>query len=57
MKTAGEQYNFPKLAETMKVIAKEGVDAFYNGSLTSKLLEDLKEVNGIITKEDLANYT
>ncbi|CAI6343242.1 unnamed protein product [Macrosiphum euphorbiae] len=57
VKTAGEQYNFPKLAETMKIIAKEGVDAIYNGSLTSKLLEDLKEVNGIITKEDLADYT
>jgi gamma-glutamyltranspeptidase / glutathione hydrolase / leukotriene-C4 hydrolase len=57
VKTAGEQYKLPKLAETMKIIAKEGVDAIYNGSLTSKLLEDLKEVNGIITKEDLANYT
>jgi len=56
VKIAGEQYTFPKLAETMKIIAKEGVDAIYNGSLTSKLLEDLKEVNGIITREDLANY-
>ncbi|XP_026813149.1 glutathione hydrolase 1 proenzyme-like isoform X1 [Rhopalosiphum maidis] len=57
VKTAGEQYKLPKLAETMKIIAKEGVKAIYNGSLTPKLLEDLKEVNGIITKEDLANYT
>ncbi|XP_025200748.1 glutathione hydrolase 1 proenzyme-like isoform X1 [Melanaphis sacchari] len=57
VKTAGEQYKLPKLAETMKIIAKDGVNAIYNGSLTPKLLEDLKEMNGIITKEDLANYT
>jgi len=56
VKKAGEQYKLPKLAETLKIIAKEGIDAIYNGSLTPKLLDDLKEVNGIITKEDLANY-
>jgi len=53
---AGEMYTLPELAETMKIIAKEGVDAIYNGSLTERLLEDLKRVNGIITKEDLASY-
>lgn len=57
VKTAGEQYKLPKLAETMKIIVKEGIDAIYNGSLTPILLDDLKKVNGIITKEDLANYT
>ncbi|XP_022163024.1 gamma-glutamyltranspeptidase 1-like [Myzus persicae] len=56
VKIAGEMYTLPKLAETMKVIAAEGVDAIYNGSLTTQFLEDLKKVNGIITKEDLANY-
>jgi len=44
------------LAETLRTVAKEGVDAIYNGSLTSKIVDDLKKVNGIITKEDLANY-
>lgn len=44
------------LANTFKVIAREGIKAIYNGSLTSQLLSDLKEVNSIITKEDLANY-
>lgn len=56
MKKAGETYKFPKLARTMEIIAKEGVDAIYNGSLTQKLLDDLKKVNSIITEEDLANY-
>jgi len=52
----GEMYTLPKLAETMKIIASEGVNAIYNGSLTAQLLEDLKKVNGIITEEDLARY-
>lgn len=56
MKTSGETYKLPKLAKTLKIIAKEGVDAIYNGSLTSNLTHDLKKVNGIITKKDLANY-
>lgn len=56
MKTLGEIYKLPKLAETLRIIAKEGVDAIYNGSLTSKVLEDLKKVKSLITKEDLANY-
>lgn len=56
MKTAGETYKLPKLASTLKIIAKEGVKAIYNGSLTSKIIHDLKKVNGIITKKDLADY-
>ncbi|XP_025415855.1 glutathione hydrolase 1 proenzyme-like isoform X2 [Sipha flava] len=56
VKQSGETYTLPKLAETMKIIIKEGSDAVYNGSLTPKLLEDLRKVGGIITEEDLANY-
>ncbi|XP_060842149.1 scoloptoxin SSD14-like [Rhopalosiphum padi] len=56
MKTAGETYKLPKLAETMKILAKEGVKAIYNGSLTSKIVHDLRKADGIITKQDLADY-
>lgn len=56
MKKAGDTYKLTKLAETMKIIAKEGAKAMYSGSLTPKILEDLKKTNGIITAEDLANY-
>ncbi|KAE9545643.1 hypothetical protein AGLY_001186 [Aphis glycines] len=56
VKTIGEMYTLPKLAETMKVIAKEGGDALYNGTLSDKLLDDLKKVNGIMTREDLVAY-
>jgi len=56
LKTAGDTYKLPKLAETLKIIAIEGVKAIYNGSLTSKLIHDLRKVNGIITNKDLADY-
>jgi len=55
VKTRGQIYKLPKLAETLRTIAKEGVDAIYNGSLTSKVLEDLKKVKSIITKEAVAS--
>lgn len=57
VKMIGEMYTLPKLAETMKVIAKEGGDALYNGTLADKLLDDLKKMNGIMTREDLAAFT
>lgn len=56
MKRAGRIYKLPELAKTMKIVAKEGTDAFYNGSITTKLLKDLEKINSIITKEDFANY-
>lgn len=33
---------FPKLAETMEVIAEQGADAFYTGSIGLALIEDIK---------------
>lgn len=56
VKKGGDYYKLPILAKTFKTIAKEGANAFYNGSLTDQLVEDFKNLNSIITKEDLANY-
>ncbi|CAL1536406.1 unnamed protein product [Lymnaea stagnalis] len=52
----GEKMTRPQLADTMRVIANEGVNAFYNGSLTDKILQDLKDIGSIITRNDLINY-
>lgn len=47
----------PMLANTLEYVSKEGPDALYNGVLTKGFLEDIKENGGIITAEDLIQYT
>ncbi|XP_060764333.1 glutathione hydrolase 1 proenzyme [Neoarius graeffei] len=48
---------FPKLAETYQQIAEKGADAFYNGTIAENLVSDIRHAGGIITMEDLLNYT
>lgn len=38
----GDILKFPKLAETMKTIAEQGVDAFYSGKIGQDLIQDIK---------------
>ncbi|VDI34309.1 gamma-glutamyltranspeptidase / glutathione hydrolase / leukotriene-C4 hydrolase [Mytilus galloprovincialis] len=53
----GEHAVFPLLANTLRIIAEEGPQTFYNGSLSKNILEDLKEAGSIIQERDLQNYT
>ncbi|CAC5395661.1 GGT1_5 [Mytilus coruscus] len=54
---AGDKIKRPKLARTLKIIANEGVDAFYNGRLSKDIVADIQDAGGIITEDDLAKYT
>lgn len=45
-----------KLAESLKAIAEQGPQAFYNGTVGEKLVKDVREAGGILTVEDLRNY-
>lgn len=48
----------PKLANTLEIIAKEGVKALYgiNGTFTAILAAEIRERGGIITEEDFLDY-
>ncbi|KAJ6851774.1 putative gamma-glutamyltranspeptidase 3 [Iris pallida] len=48
-------YN-PKLADTLEMIATEGPQALYNGSIGEKLIEDVRNAGGIATMEDMRKY-
>lgn len=39
----GDILKFPKLAETMEIIAEKGPDAFYNGKIGQDLIKDIKD--------------
>ena len=52
----GEILKNPQLAATLEII-RDKPDDFYNGSLAEKIVKDVQDAGGIITLEDLKNYT
>lgn len=54
----GEYIKRPKLADTLEIIAREGVDTLYKsgGTILNLLMRDLKEMGSIITEEDFTSY-
>ena len=53
---AGDTLIQPDLAETLRLIEKNGAKAFYEGPIADKLAADMKANGGLITKKDLAGY-
>ncbi|CAF3773833.1 unnamed protein product, partial [Rotaria sordida] len=53
---AGDLMKRPKLARTLEIIAEQGVDAFYTGELSDKIVKEIRARGGIITKQDLVDY-
>jgi len=52
----GDTIKNPDLANTLKIIAKEGRDGFYKGKIAKAIADEVQKTGGIITEEDLANY-
>jgi len=44
------------LAESLKLIANHGSEAFYEGKIAELITRDMEKYGGLITKDDLAKY-
>lgn len=53
----GETITRKRYADTLEVIAARGADAFYTGAIANATITALQKTGGIMTLEDLKNYT
>ena len=56
-KKPGEVIRNTGLAETLGIIAREGAEAFYTGSIAARIIADMQARGGLLSAEDLAAYT
>jgi len=52
----GQIFRQPELAQTLKLIAGVGPDAFYKGAIAQAIAATMRKYHGAITAEDLAAY-
>jgi gamma-glutamyltranspeptidase/glutathione hydrolase len=52
----GTNFSQQMLAQTLRLIAGEGKDAFYRGRIADLIVEEMREGGGLMTHEDLASY-
>lgn len=52
----GQVIRNPELADALELLAGHGRDGFYSGEQASKLVEGIRELGGIWTLQDLADY-
>ncbi|KAL9154212.1 hypothetical protein ABFS82_10G100200 [Erythranthe guttata] len=45
-----------ELGKSLETIAEQGPQAFYNGTVGERLIEDVRKAGGILTMADLRNY-
>ena len=53
----GEIFKNPDLASTYKLIASSYGDDFYNGSIAKKITSFIQSQGGLLTNEDMSNYS
>lgn len=53
----GQRFKQPELAQTLERIADKGVSEFYQGKTADLLVAQMQADKGLITKQDLADYT
>ena len=53
----GDYYKRETLAKTLEKIALNGADEFYTGETGMNFVHDIQKAGGIISMDDLKNYT
>lgn len=51
-----ERMDFSAMARSLRLIAGQGAEAFYQGPLARSISQDIREVGGYLNEEDLAGY-
>ncbi|KAF5892019.1 gamma-glutamyltransferase 5-like [Clarias magur] len=52
----GDILRYPKLADTLELIAEQGAEAFYTGEIAQDLVQDVKASGGSLSLEDLKSF-
>ena len=52
----GDVATYPDLAESLRLIARDGPDAFYRGALGQAIVDHVRAHGGLLTQEDLITY-
>lgn len=55
LKSGDTCYNV-ELGNSLREVAEQGAEAFYNGTVGERLIRDVREAGGILTMDDLRNY-
>ncbi|MFO1122339.1 MAG: gamma-glutamyltransferase family protein [Hyphomicrobiales bacterium] len=53
----GQLMAYPALARTLRRIAAEGRDAFYQGEIAADIVDHLRTMGSLLTREDFARHT
>lgn len=53
---SGARLRLPKLAQTLRVVARDGADAFYDGELTDRMVASLAAAGGRHARADFAEW-
>ncbi|MFC7734705.1 gamma-glutamyltransferase [Roseomonas sp. GCM10028921] len=55
-KRLGQTVHNPELAETLRLVAREGAETFYTGELSRRIVADMRAHDGLLSAEDLAGF-
>src|SRR5262245_38928821 len=51
-----DRVSYAELARSLELIARDGAEAFYRGAIADAIAGHMREMGGLITREDLGSY-